>query len=75
MKLKSISTVVIALITVCTIAMFLLAIECVYNLCKGIENTPIHWFWLTYFAISISITGLLLRFSTEEDLEKKTLNV
>ena len=71
MKLKSASAVVIAAITVCTIAMIFSAIECVYNLCNGIENTWIHWFCLSYFVISLSITGLLIRFSIEEDPEEK----
>jgi fucose permease len=71
MKLKSATVVVIAAITACTIAMIFPTIECVYNLCNGIENTLIHWFCLSYFAISLSITVLLLRFSTKEDPEKK----
>ena len=70
MKLKSATAVVIVAITACTIAMIFSAIECVYNLCNGIQNTWIHWVCLSYFVLSLSITALIIKFSTEEDPKK-----
>ena len=70
MKLKSATAVVIAAITACTIAMIFSAIECVYNLCNGIQNTWIHWVCLSYFVLSLSITALIIKFSMQEDHEK-----
>ena len=71
MKLKSATAIATLVITACTIAMVFPAIECVYNLCNGIENTWIHWSCLAYFVVSLSATGLIIKFSIVEDPEDK----